>query len=253
MTPGAIILLWNNTSTHIILLFYYYIPTRTWYTSAVPVNALQPSDTDGCAGSRTSLGSDSVSSISDSSEAGSGSGPRLERGRLGLETRARARVHIVRTREQRSDSWYCSRYLLLLLLYTIPVRKQATHTKSNGKALPTCYGHRSFHARCCLSACSANSACSLSDSGFIVTASAASLSSFSEDTLVSIYIRIFYFHITALQRRIINSCELTAFVPLLQRSVRRPSDVSKPPRRTASSWAARPATLWMVSTPVLAL
>ena len=77
----------------ISLLFYYYIPNRTWYTPAVPLNALQPNDTDGCAGSRRSSGSDSVSFISDSSEAGSGSGPRLERGRLELETRAdRARV-----------------------------------------------------------------------------------------------------------------------------------------------------------------
>ena len=43
--------------------------------AAVPVNALQLSDTDGCSGSRGGLGSDSVSSIYESSYEGSGSGP----------------------------------------------------------------------------------------------------------------------------------------------------------------------------------
>ena len=50
----------------------------------------------------------------------------------------------------------------------------------------TWHGHRSVHARCYRSAHSANSAyCSLSSSVFILTASAASLCSFSQDTLAS--------------------------------------------------------------------
>ena len=60
----------------------------------VPVNALQPSDTDGCSGSRGSSATDSVSPISESSEQGSGSGPTLERRGPGLGTRARARMHV---------------------------------------------------------------------------------------------------------------------------------------------------------------
>ena len=62
--------------------------------AAVPVNALQLSDTDGCSGSRGGLGSDSVSSISQSSYEGSGSGPRLERGGFGLRTLAPALMHV---------------------------------------------------------------------------------------------------------------------------------------------------------------
>lgn len=44
----------------------------TWYTSPAPVNALQPSHTQGCSGSQGGWGSDSLSSISESSEEGSG-------------------------------------------------------------------------------------------------------------------------------------------------------------------------------------
>ena len=79
---------------------YRYLYT-TWYNNCCtkpPANALHPSDMDGCSGSRGGPGSDSVSSISESSEEGSGSDLRLERG--GLGTRARPRVHLIRTREE---------------------------------------------------------------------------------------------------------------------------------------------------------
>ena len=54
--------------------------------------------------------------------------------------------------------------------------KKQHNTKHNDAietAPSTCHGHHSFHARCCLSACSVNSARSLSASALIVTASAA--------------------------------------------------------------------------------
>ena len=56
----------------------------------VPVNAMQPSDTD----VQGSLVSDSLSSISKSSEESSGSCPTLERRGHGPGTRARARMHV---------------------------------------------------------------------------------------------------------------------------------------------------------------
>ena len=65
---------------------------------------MQPSDTDACSGARGNSASDSVSSISESSEEGSGSGPTLERRGLGLGTRARAGMHV-----PGEISWYLIR------------------------------------------------------------------------------------------------------------------------------------------------
>ena len=79
------------------------------------------------------------------------------------------------------------------------------------------HGHRSVHARSCRSARSADSACCrLSSSVFILTASNASLSSFSEDTL-ALHLGKKKCRITALQFPI--DCLCAAYVALQQRSV----------------------------------
>ena len=94
-----------------------FIFVCTWFTSAVPVNALQ-SVTDGYSGSRGSSGSDSVSSMS--------------------ESRAQARVRCSRAEDSGWGLWLervCTypgkipgtRYQLLLLYAALPVRKKATY------------------------------------------------------------------------------------------------------------------------------
>ena len=60
-----------------LLILHLYVPGIPLLY--VPVNALQPSDTDGCSGSRGRSASNSVSFISESSDEGSDSGPTLER------------------------------------------------------------------------------------------------------------------------------------------------------------------------------
>ena len=112
--------------------------------------------------------------------------------------------------------------------------------------LSTCHGLRSFHARCCCSARSANSACSLSSFAFILTASAADLSSISDDTLASTSDCIltsswlFYASSAVCSRR--WSLSYTALS-------RQALKASGAPRGTASSLPTQFAALWMVIRP----
>ena len=75
--------------------------------------------------------------------------------------------------------------------------------------LSTCDGLRSFHARCYCPARSANSACNLSSFAFILTASAADLSSYLRRH-ARLHVGLYF--------NLIGSM-LAAFVPLLHRSV----------------------------------
>ena len=70
-------------------LLYIYMHLVLPLLLSVPVNAMQPSDMDACWGALGSSVSDNASSISESSEEGSGTGLTLERRGLGLGTRAR--------------------------------------------------------------------------------------------------------------------------------------------------------------------
>ena len=72
-------------------------------------------------GARGSSASDSVSSISESSEDDSGSGPTLERRGLGLGTRARARMHI-----PGEKSWYLIPCCYCCIQYRYEIKQ---HTK----------------------------------------------------------------------------------------------------------------------------
>ena len=80
----------------------------------------------------------------------------------------------------------------------------------------TCDGLRSFHARCCCSASSANSACSLSSFAFILTASTADLSSYLRRH-ARLHVGL-YFNLIMALLCLIGSM-LAALVPLLHRSV----------------------------------
>ena len=82
--------------------------------------------------------------------------------------------------------------------------------------LSTCHGLHSFHARRCCSARSAYSACSLSSFAFILTASAADLSSYLRRH-TRLHLGLYFYLITALVSLI--GSMLAAFVLLLHRSV----------------------------------
>ena len=98
----------------------------------VQVNTMRPSDTE----AQGSSVSDSVSSISESSEEGSGSGPMLERRGLGLGIRARARMHV-----PGGKTWYW--YLLLLIPHRLPVRGFCAAPATLCPRMPRCpWGRR---------------------------------------------------------------------------------------------------------------
>ena len=119
--------------------------------------------------------------MSGSIEDDSRSGQRLDRGRLGLRTWAGARMHVPGRR---------SRYWVLAVSTAYTTGTKRSNIRSYSATIKTgpstCHGHCSFHARCCRSARSANYSCGLPSFPFILTASLASLSFFSEDTFGNI-------------------------------------------------------------------
>ena len=109
--------------------------------------------------------------------------------------------------------------------------------------LSTCHGLRSFYARCCCSARSASSACSLSSFAFILTASAAGLSSISGETPASTSNCI----LASSRLFDATSAVWSRPLPLSYTALSRQAlKASAAPRGTASSWPTQFGALCMV-------
>ena len=112
--------------------------------------------------------------------------------------------------------------------------------------LSTCHGLRSFYARCCCSARSASSACSLSSFAFILTTSAAGLSSISDETPASTSNCI----LASSRLLYATSAVWSRPLPLSYTARSRQAlKASGTPRGTASSWPTQFAAVCMVIQP----